>query len=824
MTAGLREKNTWFFGLRQACYHIGMPFQNGLTSAEAAVLLQKNGPNILPRKRKKTALEFFLIQFVNPLILILLAAGALTIFLNEWLEAVVILAAVLANALMGFWQEWKAQDVLSRMESYVRTRVRVRRDGREHEIPAEELVVGDLMLVARGERVSADARLVNASGLTVNESILTGESLAVEKKAEDMIRSGTLVDEGLGEALITATGKDTEFARIAELAGTGQEAPTPLQQAVGSLSRILGLASIGISVLLFWIGLANGRTWLDMLLISVAVGVSMVPEGLPIALTVILAAGVERLAKRQGIVRQLLAAETLGSTTLILTDKTGTLTQADLSLSSITALESDEKELLSLAALSAEAIIENPEDKPSEWRFIGRPVEVALVRGAAQKGIFQSELLKNNPVIERIPFDSTKKYGGIVINADGHEREVLVGAPDVLSDTPLDIERQTASGERLIGIALRDLPDGPIRLQGLIGFRDPVRPGVHDAVDDIAKSGVTTAMVTGDHPGTALAIAKDVGISTSGVLTGKEIDALDDSQLQKRIAGIRVFARVTPEQKWRLVRAFRALGESVAVTGDGVNDAPALKEAEIGVAMGSGTDVAKDVADLVILDNNFKTIVAAIHEGRRMLSNIRKVVAYLLSNAIGDLVLIGGSLILSLPAPIGAIQILFINFFTDSFPAIAYAFEGGEEAQGRRLGQNKIIDPSLRKIVVIGSLGASVIVFAAYVFLLRFGWNLAEAKTMAFASLGFSTLFIAFFLRRLNLPFWRIPWDNKYMTLGLAIGSALMLGAVYIPALQPAFESVSLSPTNLLLTLGISFIAALPIELAKWIDKKTKNG
>lgn len=801
-----------------------MPPNSGLSSAEAAALLQKNGPNILPRKRKKTALEFFLVQFINPLIFILLAAGALTIFLKEWLEAIVILAAVLANALMGFWQEWKAQDVLSRMESYVRTRVRVRRDNKDHEIPAEELVVGDLLLLGRGERISADARLISASGLTINESILTGESLAVEKKTDDMIRSGTLIDEGLGEAIVTATGKDTEFARIAELAGAQDEAPTPLQQAVASLSRTLGIASIAIAVILFWIGLASGRTWIDMLLISVAVGVSMVPEGLPIALTVILAAGVERLAKHQGIVRQLLAAETLGSTTLILTDKTGTLTQADLSLSSITPLESSEKELLSLAAASAEAVIENPEDDPKSWKFIGRPVEVALIRGAAQKSIFQSDIMKEFPIIERIPFDSTKKYGGIVINVDGHEREVLVGAPDVLSTSPLDIEKQTSSGERLIGIALRDLPNGPIRLQGLIGFRDPIRPGVKEAIVDIAKAGVVTAMVTGDHPGTALAIAKEVGITSSGVLTGKDIEALDDTELQKQISDIHVFARVTPEQKWRLVRAFRARGESVAVTGDGVNDAPALKEAEIGVAMGFGTDVAKDVADLVILDNNFNTIVEAIHEGRRMLSNIRKVVAYLLSNAIGDLVLIGGSLLFALPAPIGAIQILFINFFTDSFPAIAYAFETGEETQGRRIGKNKLLDRSLRNIVIIGSLGASLIVFCAYAALLRFGWPLPEAKTIAFAALGFSTLFIAFFLRRLNKPFWRIPWDNKPMTIGLAIGSALMFGAIYLPILQPAFESVSLMPRDLLLMFGISFAAALPIELAKWIDKTQKNG
>lgn len=794
---------------------------NGLSNTEAQKRLSASGKNLLPKKRKKTAIEIFFKQLSNPLIFILIAAGVITALLGEWLEAYVITAAIICNALMGLWQEWKAQDVLSKMESYIQTRSKVKRDGIVQEIAAEELVTGDLIVLTSGERIPADARITFSANLSVDESILTGESLPVEKQIDDMIYGGTLISDGVGEASIIATGKDMEFGRIAELAGN-QDAQTPLQQSIARLSKYIGIFTIVLTIGFFYFGLISGHEWLEILILSVAVGVSIVPEGLPIALTVILAIGVERLAKRKGIVRKLLAAETLGSISVILTDKTGTLTQANLSLASIEPIGCPEDELLMLASLAADVVIQNPNDKPSEWKIIGRPVEVALIKGAIHHGAYLSNHKQEWAVINRIPFNSKVKYSGVVIKKKKMIRELYIGAPDVLSSKPLHLEEKTNTGERMIGIAEKNSKTGSIKLIGILGFRDPLRPNIKKSILGIAQTGVKTVMVTGDHPGTAKTIAKEAGISIKGgVITGAEIDTFDDETLKKKIQNTRIFARTTPEHKWRLVQAFRQTGEIVAVTGDGVNDAPALREADIGVAVGSGTDIAKDVADLVILDNNFQTIIEAIHEGRRMLSNIRKITSYLLINSSGALLLVTSAFIADIPSPISALQILYINFFTDGFPAVGFAFEEGMDANPKTKSRERILDKKITRLIGVCAFGSATILFSGYQFMYHMNINIELIQTLTFGALGIKTLIIAYVLRRFNVGIWKIPPTNKPMLFGLSIGLCLIFAAIYIPSLQSIFGTKSLSFSEVSFMVAWSVVAAIPAEIAKRFSHAT---
>lgn len=817
----------------------------GLSEAEVIKRLA-SGKNQLPRKRPDNALRLFLRQLYNPLLLILVASGAITIVLQEWVETAVILISIIANAALGFWQEWKAQHVIEKLENFIRTQSRVRRDGREHEIDAINLVPGDIILLSQGDRIPADARLIASQGLSVDESILTGESQAAEKSIDivpkettladhrNMLHGGTVVVEGLGEAVITATGANTEFGSIAEMSTRNREAPTPLQLEVSRLSKFIGIGVFLAVIGLFALGLSTGRHWVDMLLLSVAVGVSTVPEGMPIALTVILAIGVERLAARQGVVRRLVAAEALGSTTLILTDKTGTLTQAKMSLEEILPEHNfDEKSLLSNAILTAQIVLENPEDKPAAWNLVGRPMEVALVGGAAKHFVLLPEILSKTKIIQRIPFDSSYKFSGVVVEQSGKRHAVLVGAPDILValiDWPeskrQELEKQIADrandGVRLLGVATMDLDakgslphprelKGGFRFAGLLGFRDPLRPNVIEAIKDIGQSGVRTRVVTGDHPGTAAAVGREIGLISAGetAVHGKDIDKMTEMDLR----ATRIFARVTPAQKLQLVERYQSMGEIVAVTGDGVNDAPALRAADIGVAMGSGTDVSKDAADLVILDDNYATIVAAIREGRHIVDNIRKAVAYALTNAFGEFILVTGAFLIGLQLPVNALQILFINVFTDSLPAIAYAFEknGGN---GKRT-HGGILTKQIRMLVIAGGLGGSFILFVTHLMFLRVT-DPVIARTMTYAALSLSTLFMALALRSLDKPVWKLnPLDNPSMALGVGLGIAMTLFGIYLPIGNEALTTVPIAIEWLLLAIIVSLLTIVPLEIAK---------
>lgn len=859
--------------------------KNGLSNEEAGLRLKKFGKNLITEKKRLTKTRIILHQIKSPLIIILLIAGVATLFLGELIEAGVIFASVIINTFLGFYQENKAETAIELLKSYIKTRTRVKRESFEREIDAEELIPGDIIHITRGDRIPADARLIFSNNFEVDESIITGESLPIEKNIDklpaataladrkSMVFSGALAVEGLADAVVTATGNQTQFGMIAALTLEKEREKTPLERALSNFSNKIGIVLLIFVAFLFSLGLYFNYDIFEMFLISVSVAVSAVPEGLPIALTVILAVGVQRLAEKKGIVRKLLAAETLGSTTLILTDKTGTLTQAKMELAGIIPYGDDlpaqtgsSNKLLTYALLNTDAVLENPNEPYEKWRIFGRSIDAALIRGAAKEGLFLPDILKKSKIIDRLPFSSVYKYAAIAAEIENESGVILFGAPDILLNfTSLskkekenllkEIENRARLGEKVLGVIFRKMPEknheviihphtqeiiipraklfsqgvgvhkhkfSDFEFLGILTFRDPLRPQVKEAMNKIAASGVRTVMVTGDHYGTAEAIARELGmVDGKGViLTGDDLNYLKKEELEARLKDISVYARVTPEQKLTLAKIYQEKGEIVAMTGDGVNDAPALGTANIGIALGSGSDVAKDVADLVILDDNFETIVAAIEEGRRILDNIRKVIVYLLSNALDELLLIGGSLIFGLPLPINALQILFVNLFSDSFPSLGLAFEKGVDKTGakpRRIDRN-LFDPLVRFLILIIGILTSAFLFFLYYWMTRSGFPEDLTRTFIFSSFATYTLFLSFSLRSLEKSIFKYnPFSNVYLVIGVGIGLILTLGAVYLPFFQNIFKTTPLPFSWLLAVFGIGFINILAVEFGKWI-------
>ena len=645
---------------------------SGLDNEEAAARLKIFGPNVIKEYSRSSKIKIALRQFQSLLIIILVIAGIITIFLGEWIETGVIFAAVIVNAIFGFWQENKAESVIELLKTYVRVRARVRRNNQEHGIDASELVPGDIIRVTQGDRVPADARVVFANDLHVDEAILTGESLPVEKTPvsvrkeavladqECIVFAGTLVTQGVGTMIVCRTGGVTEFGQIASLVAKAEHEATPLQVAIQKFSIRASVILSAFTAMVFFIGIGAGHSYLDMFLTSIAIAVAAIPEGLPVALTVILAVGVERMAKRNGVVRKLVAAEALGDVTVILTDKTGTLTMAKMELADVLPLRGmDENTLISRALLNTSALIENKADLPSAWRMSGPIMEVALVRSAALRGIDVDTVKKNAVVDQSLPFNAVNKFSVSLMRDKDRPTLIFFGAPDILVERSTlggaererilaTIDSLARAGKRVLGVATKetrrgkdhpltpDLDATSLQLEGLITFHDPVRPSALGAIRRVERAGIRTIIVTGDHLGTAESVARDVGLlfKDSATIEATDLAKLSDKELAQRLASLRVIARVTPLDKVRIVRALQRMGEIVAMTGDGVNDAPSIKQADIGITMGSGTEVARSVADLVLLDDNFETIAAAVDEGRQIMSNIRKVIVYLLSTVI----------------------------------------------------------------------------------------------------------------------------------------------------------------------------------------------
>lgn len=807
--------------------------ENGLGADEAIDRLA-SGKNIIPVSNRTGELVILLRQFSSPLILLLVVAAVVTALLRDYENTAFIALAVIINATLGFYQENKAESALAKLETYIKERTRVLREGRDMEIESDEVVPGDVLRLAPGVRVAADARIFKANSLSVDESILTGESLAVDKSAmateEDseladrssMVFGGTLVVDGMGAAVVVATGEHTELGKIASLVKNSRREATPLQRSISKFALWMGVLVLVLTGILFIIGASLGKDLFEMFFISVAIAVSAVPEGLPIALTVILAVGVERLARKRGVVKKLLAAETLGDTTLVLTDKTGTLTEAKMKLTDIVS-DKPEELMLELALLNTDILIGNSVGRPEDWHISGRALDTAIAKAAIERGIVVPDVFKKNQILERKPFNSRDKYAGVHAKIGGRSRWVYLGAPDVLlglTETH-KIEREKIlnqindlahAGNRVLGLAVDN------KFSGLLVFRDPVRRGVGTAIQEIQNSGVRTKIVTGDHEGTAVFVAKELGISIpdGSVMMGKDMEVLSDEALSKTIQDVVIFARVSPKDKLRLVDLYQKLGEVVAVTGDGVNDAPALKGADVGVAVGSGTDVAKEASDLVILDDNFETIVEAIKEGRKVLGNIRKVIVYLISGILNELILIGGSLVMGLTLPVNALQILWINFFSDSFPAVGLAFEGGDPPKRVRSKTKDLIDGEMKFLIWVVGTATSFMLLALYAYLSHLGIDEVIIRTFIFGSLAVSTLLVIFSVRTLGQSiFLHNPFNNVYLLCGVVVGLMLTGLAIYWPPLQDLMNTVSLPLNWVWGIIGVALVNILAVELGK---------
>ena len=853
----IQDKFFWHLSLEETAQLFEADIKRGLFAQEAEDRLAAFGKNTISTSKKAVGLKIFLNQLKNPLILVLIVAGIIVLAISHYRDAVFIFIAVVVNSALGFYQENKADRVLSELKTYIKQRARVIRDGSEREIDAEYLVPGDIIRLAQGDRVPADARVMFINDFQVDEAVLTGESLPVSKSADIvpesagladqncMIFTGTLVTQGVCTAIVCRTGLSTELGKIASVIAASENEKTPLQKAVIDFSVHSSIAIGALTLLVFGIGILAGYSSFEMFLTSVAIAVSAIPEGLPISMTVILAVGVERMARRKGVVRKLVAAEALGSTTVILTDKTGTLTMAKMAMSTIIPFGIDEQLLIARALTNANVLIENPHDTPELWRMNGRIMETALVRSAGLRGMALADVTAKDHILQSMPFNAVKKFSASFIRESGRHLVVFFGAPDVLVDRSLlsaeekevlieQIGSLALSGERVLGLATKEITHeegfslseesslSGLSFNGLIAFHDPIRPGIKRAISRVQDAGVKTVILTGDHRGTAMAVAKEIGIQVDekSVLDASELSRLSEEELKARLPYLTVISRVTPFDKLRIAKLYQEMGEVVAMTGDGVNDAPSIKQADVGIAMGSGTEVAQSVADLVLLDDNFETIVAAIEEGRQILGNIRKVLVYLLSNVADGLVLIGGSLLTGLPLPLNALQILWVNFFTDSFPAVSYAFEkepDGLTYKPRKRGAIRLFDPVMKFLILAIGLSTSILLFVIYYVLMRIGFDEAVVRTFIFAAFGTYTLLAALSVRSLDRSIFSYSlFSNNYLNGGIIIGLVLMAAAIYMPGLQTLLETVAL-PLNWVI--GVALIGLLNIgliEISKW--------
>ncbi|QQG37767.1 MAG: HAD-IC family P-type ATPase [Candidatus Kaiserbacteria bacterium] len=832
----------------------------GLPEAEARRRLSVFGANVF-EKRKRSGLFFILLQqFRSPLILILAFAAVLTLLIGHVRDSLFIFAAVIVNASLGFYQEYKAEQALSELKTYLRDRARVLRAEGEHEIDASLLVPGDIIRISQGDRIPADARLVFVNDLQVDEALLTGESLPIVKGVEavptdagvadqlSMVFAGTLVTQGLGTAIVCRTDSATELGRIAELVGAAEAEDTPLQAAIQRFSARAGFFLGGLAILVFGVGIWAGYSVFDMFVTSVAVAVAAVPEGLPVALTVILAIGVQRMAKRRGVIRKLVAAEALGDTTVILTDKTGTLTMAKMELDKLLPEGVEKGVLLEYALLNSNVLVENPDDPPAEWRMSGKLLEVALVRAGAMRDISVEEVRRRLPVRASLPFNAVNKFSVSLTEEGGKRKLVFFGAAEILvGHSQLDepkrrellarIDALATAGEFVVAVATKEidakdaqhfpkaLPSEHLHFKGLITLRDPIRLGVQEAIRRVERAGIRTVIMTGDHRGTAEAIAREVGLPTppGSVLDASELRTLSPQQLAARLGGLRVISRVSPLDKMLLTKALQSAGEVVAMTGDGVNDAPSIKQADVGVAMGSGTEVARDVADLVILDDNFETIVAAVEEGRQIRKNISKVLVYMLSSVFDELLLIGGSIVLGLALPLSALQILYVNFFSDSFPAIAFAFEK-DELSGAPTRRGALFDPLMKFLIIFIGFSSTALLLLLYWLLSRTALSPEIVQTFIFASFGSYTLFLAFSLRSLERSIFEYGlFGNKYLLSGVGAGLLLMLAALYVPFLQEILGTVPLPLPWGAAVVAVGLLNIAAIEAGKLIFRTRES-
>lgn len=869
---------------------------NGLTQQEVQRRLKKNGYNELPREKKIGMLLLLLRQVQNVMVYMLLIAAAISLLLGEFVDMWVILAAVILNIIVGFIQENKAQNALFALRQVLTPTSIVIREGEHKEIESRELVEGDIVVLDEGASVPADLRIIEAHNLTISESSLTGEAQPQKKKVGklrtataladrvNMAFMGTNVVQGSGYGVVVATALNTEIGTIAHLVATTKEELTPLQERLKVFSAFLGKTVLGIAAVILFFGLLRGHSFGEMFTVAVAVAVAAIPEGLAVEVTVILAIGMQQILNRNGLVKKLVAAETLGSITVICTDKTGTLTEGSMRVTHIatagtstawsaenkkTSVSEEVMQVLRIGmfcnnATIATATTDDTISNLAEEQYLGDPTETALIRAARMVGLYESEKKKVQRV-DVIPFSSDAKFMATLDKLpEGKKRLHAKGAPEIIVEhcshiligttvqilTPLlkkkvvaHFESMNKKGMRTLGVAYSEENAHTTKITeksavytkkltyvGTVGMRDPLRVGVKDTIELCQSAGIIPVLITGDHKLTALSIARELGLPStkSHVIDGARLTKLSDSQLAEQVQNFSVYARVSPKDKLRIVDAWQKRGEVVAMTGDGVNDAPALKAADIGVALGSGTDVTKGVADLVLLDNNFSTIVRAVEQGRVIFENIRKVALYLLSDSFSEVVVIVGSLLIAplflseygeLPLPLLASQILWINLVTDGLPDIALIFEPKEKEvmQERPLPRKTPLFDIERKIYIfVISIVSGIFALTLFIFYMRTTGDVLYARTVVFAMLGIDSLIYVFSSRTLRqLIFSYNPFRNPWLILAVIGGAILQLLALYLPYLQHIFKTVSLSMSDWTIILIFCFGTVVISEITK---------
>ena len=839
----------------------------GLSAAEAARRLEQHGANVLREKKKKTNLQRFLDQFKDVMILILIAAAIVSFVIaciegnpGEFFEPALILLIVILNAVMGMLQESKAEKALDALKSMSAPHARVLRDGTEQIVDAASLVPGDIIRLEAGDFVPADARLLHSAGLKSEESALTGESVPSEKDAQEpvsadaalgdrvnMVFSGCSITYGTATAVVTATGMQTEMGKIAGLLSGEEETQTPLQKKLASLGKILGFVALGACAIIFVVGLLNGIDVLEIFMTSVSLAVSAIPEGLPAIVTIVLSIGVQRMVKKNAIIRRLPAVETLGGASVICSDKTGTLTQNRMTLQKayldgaaeiIDSGDAAARTLVRTAALCCDGAVTFEAD--GTVTHIGDPTETAIVFAAHQFGDTKETLGAAFPRLAELPFDSDRKRMSVVVEHDGRKLAIVKGAFDGIAPlcTAGDTERARQVNDemsrkalRVLAVAVREiyaLPEvlAPETLEkdltflGLVGMIDPPREEARDAVAVCREAGIRPVMITGDHVVTASAIAKNLGILQDGdrAITGAELDAMSETELDAAVEQISVYARVSPENKIRIVKAWQKKNKVVAMTGDGVNDAPALKAADIGCAMGiTGTDVAKGAADMTLTDDNFATIVDAVREGRGIYANIRKVVGFLLGTNIGEVITVFAAMLLWHRSPLLSMQLLWINLVTDSLPAIALGMEEVEPGVMRQKPKPKdegIFAHGLGVRVVLQGLMFGILSLAAF----WIGWqstgDLAGGQTLAFMTLALSQVVQAFNMRSDRSLFKTGFFTNRRLNLACLLSVVLVALVLFTPV-SIAFGLITLSPQLYLIGLGLSLVPFIVMELSK---------
>ena len=854
----------------QAAERLNASLALGLTSAEAAARLAATGPNRLAEPPRRGLAAMLAGQFGDVMILILITAAVVSGLLGELIDALAILVIVALNAIIGMVQEYRAEQAIAALQRLAVPRVRVRRDGRVSELPADAVVPGDLVLIEAGNLLAADLRLVEAANLELDESALTGESVPVPKQTgpllapdlplaerSNMVFRGTQVTSGRAAGLAVATGMDTELGHIAALLSAGRAPRTPLQRRLTQFGRALAAVVLLICAVIFLAGWLRGEDLLLMFLTAASLAVAAIPEALPAVVTVSLALGARKLVRQHALIRQLPAVETLGSVTVICSDKTGTLTQnrmqADVYLlagrhySDAEAPPDPVAKVLWLAMA-----LNNDAERDADGGVTGEPTERALLEAAQRHGVDPPTVRADFPRMAELPFDATRKLMTTLHAHPGGLRSYTKGAPErvlALCTTqfaadgtrqPADAktlalrsDELAADGYRVLAVACRDWTDPPpaadlerdLTFVGLVGLLDPPRPEAAAAVATCRAAGITPVMITGDHPATARAIAERLGIAEPDdeVLTGTALDRLSDADLARRCATARIYARVAPEQKIRIVEALQQRGEFVAMTGDGVNDAPALRRADIGVAMGkAGTDVAREAAHMVLLDDNFATIVAAVREGRRIFDNIRKFIRYTMTSNSGEIWTLFLAPLVGLPLPLLPIHILWINLVTDGLPGLALTREPAEPDLMQRPPR-----PPQERIHAQG-MGWHILWIGLLIGGLSLGtqawaWHhqVAAWQTMVFTVLTFSQLCHVLAIRSERQSLWRQGLgSNPALLAAVMLTVALQLGVIYLPPLQTLFHTQALTPTELLWCCAVSAVVLPAVEFEKWLVRR----